>query len=57
MNPLGLGGFMGVRSVPLKPSASTAGAVWAQAVGDADSPTRVASYVVSGIGFLGGGVT
>jgi putative Mg2+ transporter-C (MgtC) family protein len=25
-------------------------------VGDANSPTRVASYVVSGIGFLGGGV-
>jgi putative Mg2+ transporter-C (MgtC) family protein len=25
-------------------------------LGDADSPTRVASYIVSGIGFLGGGV-
>jgi putative Mg2+ transporter-C (MgtC) family protein len=25
-------------------------------VGDSDSPTRIASYVVSGIGFLGGGV-
>jgi putative Mg2+ transporter-C (MgtC) family protein len=27
-----------------------------QLVGDVNSPTRVASYVVSGIGFLGGGV-
>jgi putative Mg2+ transporter-C (MgtC) family protein len=25
-------------------------------MGDANSPTRIASYVVSGIGFLGGGV-
>src|ERR1700722_11201689 len=25
-------------------------------IGDHDSPTRIASYVVSGIGFLGGGV-
>src|SRR6516164_11258988 len=25
-------------------------------MGDHDSPTRIASYIVSGIGFLGGGV-
>src|SRR5438309_1508438 len=25
-------------------------------MGDGDSPTRIASYIVSGIGFLGGGV-
>ena len=25
-------------------------------LGDTDSPTRIASYIVSGIGFLGGGV-
>jgi putative Mg2+ transporter-C (MgtC) family protein len=46
----------GLRTNALVAAGATLFVLYSVAVGDAGSPTRVASYVVSGIGFLGGGV-
>lgn len=46
----------GLRTNALVAVGATLFVLYSEAVGDAGSPTRVASYVVSGIGFLGGGV-
>ncbi|GAA1983464.1 MgtC/SapB family protein [Kitasatospora viridis] len=46
----------GLRTNALVAAGATLFVLYSEAVGDATSPTRVASYVVSGIGFLGGGV-
>src|ERR1700726_2654165 len=46
----------GLRTNALVAAGATLYGLYSVAVGDAGSPTRVASYVVSGIGFLGGGV-
>ena len=46
----------GLRTNVLVAAGATLFVLYAVAVGDATSPTRVASYVVSGVGFLGGGV-
>ncbi|MBV9023734.1 MAG: MgtC/SapB family protein [Streptomycetaceae bacterium] len=46
----------GLRTNALVATGATLFVLYSAAVGDAGSPTRVASYVVSGIGFLGGGV-
>ncbi|MFK0297348.1 MgtC/SapB family protein [Streptomyces sp. NPDC090442] len=46
----------GLRTNALVAAGATSFVLYSVAVGDAGSPTRVASYVVSGIGFLGAGV-
>ncbi|MGW1050683.1 MgtC/SapB family protein [Streptomyces sp. NPDC001118] len=46
----------GLRTNALVATGATLFVLYSVAVGDTGSPTRVASYVVSGIGFLGGGV-
>ncbi|MFB7667540.1 MgtC/SapB family protein [Kitasatospora sp. NPDC056138] len=46
----------GLRTNALVAAGATLFVLYSEAVGDVGSPTRVASYVVSGIGFLGGGV-
>ncbi|WP_031071268.1 MgtC/SapB family protein [Streptomyces sp. NRRL WC-3742] len=46
----------GLRTNALVAAGATLFVLYSEAVGDSGSPTRVASYVVSGIGFLGGGV-
>ncbi|MEW1657326.1 MgtC/SapB family protein [Streptomyces sp. NPDC093707] len=46
----------GLRTNALVAAGATLFVLYSTAVGDPGSPTRVASYVVSGIGFLGGGV-
>ncbi|WP_445529791.1 MgtC/SapB family protein [Streptomyces cyslabdanicus] len=46
----------GLRTNALVACGATLFVLYSEAVGDSGSPTRVASYVVSGIGFLGGGV-
>ncbi|MFD9906485.1 MgtC/SapB family protein [Streptomyces sp. NPDC059063] len=46
----------GLRTNALVAAGATLFVLYSEAVGDPSSPTRVASYVVSGIGFLGGGV-
>ncbi|WP_432000161.1 MgtC/SapB family protein [Streptomyces sioyaensis] len=46
----------GLRTNALVAAGATLFVLYSDAVGDPGSPTRVASYVVSGIGFLGGGV-
>ncbi|WP_329565292.1 MgtC/SapB family protein [Kitasatospora sp. NBC_01266] len=46
----------GLRTNALVATGATLFVLYSEAVGDTSSPTRVASYVVSGIGFLGGGV-
>ncbi|GGY58361.1 hypothetical protein GCM10010326_61230 [Streptomyces xanthochromogenes] len=46
----------GLRTNALVAAGATLFVLYSEAVGDDTSPTRVASYVVSGIGFLGGGV-
>ncbi|MEV6927597.1 MgtC/SapB family protein [Dactylosporangium sp. NPDC051485] len=46
----------GLRTNALVAVGATLFVLYSVAVGDPGSPTRVASYVVSGIGFLGGGV-
>jgi putative Mg2+ transporter-C (MgtC) family protein len=46
----------GLRTNALVAAGATLFVLYSVAVGDPGSPTRVASYVVSGIGFLGGGV-
>ena len=46
----------GLRTNALVAAGATVFVLYSVAVGDTGSPTRVASYVVSGIGFLGGGV-
>ncbi|MFF2658387.1 MgtC/SapB family protein [Kitasatospora sp. NPDC058032] len=46
----------GLRTNALVAAGATLFVLYSEAVGDPGSPTRVASYVVSGIGFLGGGV-
>ncbi|MEV5878271.1 MgtC/SapB family protein [Streptomyces sp. NPDC052101] len=46
----------GLRTNALVAVGATLFVLYSEAVGDPGSPTRVASYVVSGIGFLGGGV-
>lgn len=46
----------GLRTNALVAAGATMFVLYSVAVGDSGSPTRVASYVVSGIGFLGGGV-
>ncbi|WEO92835.1 MgtC/SapB family protein [Streptomyces sp. FXJ1.172] len=46
----------GLRTNALVATGATLFVLYSVAVGDGGSPTRVASYVVSGIGFLGGGV-
>jgi putative Mg2+ transporter-C (MgtC) family protein len=46
----------GLRTNALVAAGATLFVLYSVAVGDIGSPTRVASYVVSGIGFLGGGV-
>jgi putative Mg2+ transporter-C (MgtC) family protein len=46
----------GLRTNALVAAGATLFVLYSEAVGDETSPTRVASYVVSGIGFLGGGV-
>jgi putative Mg2+ transporter-C (MgtC) family protein len=46
----------GLRTNVLVAAGATLFVLYAVAVDDATSPTRVASYVVSGVGFLGGGV-
>ncbi|MFB6990707.1 MgtC/SapB family protein [Streptomyces sp. NPDC056178] len=46
----------GLRTNALVATGATLFVLYSEAVGDASSPTRVASYVVSGIGFLGAGV-
>nr|WP_232246445.1 MgtC/SapB family protein [Kitasatospora mediocidica] len=46
----------GLRTNALVATGATLFVLYSEAVADSGSPTRVASYVVSGIGFLGGGV-
>lgn len=46
----------GLRTNTLVAAGATMFVLYAVAVTDVTSPTRVASYVVSGVGFLGGGV-
>ncbi|MBC3841452.1 MgtC/SapB family protein [Streptacidiphilus sp. 4-A2] len=46
----------GLRTNALVAAGATLFVLYSVAVHDVSSPTRVASYVVSGIGFLGGGV-
>jgi putative Mg2+ transporter-C (MgtC) family protein len=46
----------GLRTNALVAAGATLFVLYSEAVADVGSPTRVASYVVSGIGFLGGGV-
>lgn len=46
----------GLRTNALVAAGATLFVLYSVAVGDTSSPTRVASYVVSGIGCLGGGV-
>jgi putative Mg2+ transporter-C (MgtC) family protein len=46
----------GLRTNALVATGATLFVLYSVAAGDTSSPTRVASYVVSGIGFLGGGV-
>jgi putative Mg2+ transporter-C (MgtC) family protein len=46
----------GLRTNALVAAGATLFVLYSVAAGDTSSPTRVASYVVSGIGFLGGGV-
>jgi putative Mg2+ transporter-C (MgtC) family protein len=46
----------GLRTNALVATGATLFVLYSVAIGDTGSPTRVASYVVSGIGFLGGGV-
>ncbi|MFF4182360.1 MgtC/SapB family protein [Streptomyces sp. NPDC001691] len=46
----------GLRTNALVAAGATLFVLYSEAVGDEGSPTRVASYVVSGVGFLGGGV-
>ncbi|PYC66058.1 hypothetical protein C7C46_31685 [Streptomyces tateyamensis] len=46
----------GLRTNALVAAGATLFVLYSEAVADTGSPTRVASYVVSGIGFLGGGV-
>jgi putative Mg2+ transporter-C (MgtC) family protein len=46
----------GLRTNALVATGATLFVLYSVAAGDSGSPTRVASYVVSGIGFLGGGV-
>ncbi|MER7673200.1 MgtC/SapB family protein [Kitasatospora sp. NPDC096128] len=46
----------GLRTNALVAAGATLFVLYSEAVGDTGSPTRVASYVVSGVGFLGGGV-
>ncbi|WP_433414045.1 MgtC/SapB family protein [Microtetraspora malaysiensis] len=46
----------GLRTNALVAAGATLFVLYSDAVGDSGSPTRVASYVVSGIGFLGAGV-
>ncbi|MEZ0094551.1 MgtC/SapB family protein [Streptacidiphilus sp. EB129] len=46
----------GLRTNALVAAGATLFVLYSAAAGDLGSPTRVASYVVSGIGFLGGGV-
>ncbi|WP_246272396.1 MgtC/SapB family protein [Amycolatopsis acididurans] len=46
----------GLRTNALVAAGATLFVLYSVAAGDVGSPTRVASYVVSGIGFLGGGV-
>ncbi|MGK5529796.1 MgtC/SapB family protein [Streptomyces sp. URMC 129] len=46
----------GLRTNTLVAAGATLFVLYSEAVGDPGSPTRVAAYVVSGIGFLGGGV-
>lgn len=46
----------GLRTNALVATGATLFVLYSTAAGDTGSPTRVASYVVSGIGFLGGGV-
>jgi putative Mg2+ transporter-C (MgtC) family protein len=46
----------GLRTNALVATGATLFVLYSEAVGDTGSPTRVASCVVSGIGFLGGGV-
>jgi len=46
----------GLRTNALVAVGATLFVLYSEAVGDPGSPTRVASYVVSGIGFLGAGV-
>lgn len=46
----------GLRTNALVAAGATLFVLYSDVVGDPGSPTRVASYVVSGIGFLGGGV-
>ncbi|MFF4749632.1 MgtC/SapB family protein [Streptomyces sp. NPDC002514] len=46
----------GLRTSALVAAGATLFVLYSVAVGDTGSPTRVASYVVSGIGFLGAGV-
>ncbi|EDY47279.1 MgtC/SapB family protein [Streptomyces clavuligerus] len=46
----------GLRTNALVAAGATLFVLYSEAVGDPGSPTRVASYVVSGIGFLGAGV-
>jgi putative Mg2+ transporter-C (MgtC) family protein len=46
----------GLRTNALVAAGATLFVLYSEAVTDTGSPTRVAAYVVSGIGFLGGGV-
>jgi putative Mg2+ transporter-C (MgtC) family protein len=46
----------GLRTNALVATGATLFVLYSVAAGDTSSPTRVASYVVSGVGFLGGGV-
>lgn len=46
----------GLRTNALVAAGATLFVLYSVAANDAGSPTRVASYVVSGVGFLGGGV-
>lgn len=46
----------GLRTNALVAAGATLFVLYSVAASDTDSPTRVASYVVSGVGFLGGGV-
>jgi putative Mg2+ transporter-C (MgtC) family protein len=46
----------GLRTNALVAAGATLFVMYSVAIGDSSSPTRVASYVVSGVGFLGGGV-
>lgn len=46
----------GLRTNALVAAGATLFVLYSVAANDTDSPTRVAAYVVSGVGFLGGGV-